>query len=334
MNSIGELLRSFLIDYLPIHRGLRPSSIKSYRDALRLFLLYVSEYLKCRITKLEIGHITMENIIGFLAWLENHRKSSVRTRNHRLAALHCFCEYIATRIPEFAAEAERIRSIAVKRTPPPETFFLEQDEVKSVFKSMSSNRDRLSLRDQALLLFMYNTGARVQEIADLRIEQLDFEVLRVRLHGKGDKWRMCPMWKETAAAIRAMFSDLSRAPNDPVFQASNGLPLTRFGIYKIVRKHTAAIHKRRGNGTAKAISPHMWRHTMAVHMVESGVEVNVIRAWLGHVSLETTNRYAEINMRTKEAALATCNPPVANSAFHRSVRWRDDKDLLKWLDSL
>jgi site-specific recombinase XerD len=335
MISIGDILHSFLVDYLPVQRGLRPSSIKSYRDALRLFLQYASQQAKCKITKLEPRHFNMETIIQFLAWLEEQRQSSVRTRNHRLTVLHCFCEYMAFRMPEYVSEGQRIMMIRGKRCCPPETFFLEQDEVNQIFQSLSSEKEnRLSLRDRALLLFMYNTGARVQEIADLRSEQLDLDGLRVRLHGKGGKWRMCPLWKETASVLREMLSQRERQPSDPIFFSTNGKSLSRFGIYKIVRKHTATVHKKRGDGSSKAISPHTFRHTTAMHLVESGVEVNVIRAWLGHVSLDTTNRYAEINMRMKEAALNACSPPVSNGACHADARWRDDVNLLKWLDSL
>jgi site-specific recombinase XerD len=207
--------------------------------------------------------------------------------------------------------------------------------VSIILKNISSNGEGvLSLRDRALLLFMYNTGARVQEIAGLRIDQLDLNGLRVRLHGKGDKWRMCPLWQETAAILKEMLSERTTEPVLPVFVSRKGKALTRFGIYKIVRRHTAVICKKRLDGAPKAISPHVFRHTTAVHLHESGVEVNVIRAWLGHVSLDTTNRYAEINMRAKTAALEACRPPVSNEIHHRSIRWRDDEDLLKWLDSL
>jgi len=335
MNSIGDILRSFLTDYLPIQKGLRPSSVKSYRDVMRIYLQYAAQKTNCRITKLEPQHFSMEVIAGFLAWLEESRKCSIRTRNHRLAVLHCFCEYMAFRLPEFVGEAQRVAMIQSKRCSPPETFFLEQDEVNQVFQDLSAEKkDRHSLRDKAILLFMYNTGARVQEVADLKLNQVDVDALRVRLYGKGGKWRTCPLWKETAAVLRQLLADTDLQPGDPVFCSRKRHSLTRFGIYKIVRKYTKTVKKKRADGTSKAISPHVFRHTTAVHLVESGVEVNVIRAWLGHVSLETTNRYAEINMRMKEAALETCRPPISNVTSHADTRWRDDTDLLKWLSSL
>jgi site-specific recombinase XerD len=156
-----------------------------------------------------------------------------------------------------------------------------------------------------LLLFLYNTGARVQEVADLCVKNLELESTpRAHLHGKGDKWRTCPLWKETATALTKLLAARKSAPPEsPVFTARSGLPLTRYGIYKLVRRHTRQLCKVQAGRPQRNISPHVFRHTAAVHLLEAGVEVNVIRAWLGHVGLETTNRYAEINVRMKQKAL-------------------------------
>lgn len=179
-------------------------------------------------------------------------------------------------------------------------------------------------------------GARVQEVADLRRKNLELDGQpRVQLHGKGDKWRVCPLWKETVASLKQLLAEPSA--NDPeraVFVSPQGQALTRFGIYKIVRRHTRSLLK--PGESRRRISPHIFRHTSAVHLLEAGVEVNVIRGWLGHVSLETTNRYAEINLRMKEAALQACQPPASASsvACHRKSVWREDAELLKWLKTL
>ena len=179
---------------------------------------------------------------------------------------------------------------------------------------------------------LYNTGARVQEVADLRVRHLDLgSKPRVRLHGKGDKWRVCPLWVLTAERLRELLADRPGDANAPVFVSRTGQALTRFGIYKIVRRHSAGEPESNG----QAVTPHTWRHTAAVHLLEAGVEVNVIRAWLGHVSLDTTHRYAEITVQMKAQALEACEPPVAASAgHHRRGKWRHDESLLKWLRSL
>lgn len=335
MKNVGEIIHSFLVDYLPVQRGFLPSSVKSYRDVLRLYLQYTSKQAKCKITKLEVRHFTLESITTFLTWIETARNNSIRTRNHRLAVLHTFCEYLAFHMPEYVPEAQRIATVQVKRCHPAETFFLEVNEVNQMLSAAASDPNKfLSVRDTAILLFIYNTGARVQEVAGLKAEQLELHANRVHLYGKGGKWRSCPLWNETVESLRHMLENRTLAANDHVFLSTVGKPLTRYGIYKLVRKHTSKIKRKRMDGSVKPISPHTLRHTTAIHLLESGVEVNVIRGWLGHVSLETTNRYAEINMRMKEEAMKACQPPTSSMKRHVDVRWRDDVALLKWLDSL
>jgi integrase/recombinase XerD len=272
----------------------------------------------------------------FLQMIEIQRHNKPQTRNQRLAALHTFYRYLATHHCEMLAEAERVEAIPNKRTSPPETRYLEHDEVEQLFHALAARGSR-ALRDRALLMLLYNTGARVQEIADLHVGDVDLDgPLRVRLHGKGDKWRGCPIWPETAALLRQLDTVQAGVTQAPLFVSSRGQPLTRFGIYKLVRRHSLDLNRGGASNQrkSKTISPHSFRHTTAVRLLESGVEPNVIRAWLGHVSLDTTNRYAEITMRTKLAALAACMPPTTSTASPARLGWRQDQDLMKWLQSL
>lgn len=228
-------------------------------------------------------------------------------------------------------------SIPRKRCQPPETLFLERDEIEATLAALPA-QGRHALRDRTLLVFLYNTGARVQEASDLRVSDVHFNTPpRVHLHGKGDKWRVCPLWEETAALIKGLTSERSSGvdPDRPVFVGANETALTRFGIYKIIRRYTGHVVKQRADGRRRAISPHVWRHSTAAHLLEAGVEVNVIRAWLGHASLETTNRYAEITLRTKQAALEKCMlPGSAEQRIPRKPIWQTDAALLGWLQSL
>jgi len=335
--ALGPLVQSFFVDGLMTMKGLRPASVRSYRDALRLWLGFVAADTGRRITRLTLEDLSFERVLRFLQHLEAERHNHIRTRNQRLAALHTFFEYVGTRVPEMLAVAQRVAAIPMKRVAPPETRFLERDEIRTLFAALPARGSR-AVRDRALLLFLYNTGARVQEVADLRAADLDLAPPpRVRLHGKGDKWRTCPLWAETARQLQALLAPESapRSPDAPVFTAGRGRPLTRFGIYKLVRRHTGRLESPAPNGPRRRISPHVFRHTTAVHLLEAGVEVNVIRGWLGHVSLETTHRYAEINVRAKEAALQACEPPSeASAAFPRTPVWRTDETLLAWLNSL
>lgn len=334
--TVGPILISFFEDYLKAQKGYRPSSVKSYRDVLRLFLLFAAQDSHHKITRLTLSDLTFQRVLQFLKSLEENRHNHIRTRNQRLAVLRTFFNYLASREPEMLAEAERVEVIPRKRVPPPETFFLERDEIRLLFAALPS-QGRWALRNRTLLLFLYNTGARVQEVSDVRIGNLELgDSPRVHLHGKGDKWRVCPLWKETAALLQNLLSSewTKHQPEQPVFISSRGRPLTRFGIYKIVRRCTRHIRKKRTDSTPLSISPHLFRHTTAVHLLEAGVEINVIRAWLGHVSLDTTNRYAEINIRMKEKALQACEPPIGLEGFPQKPVWRDDLSLLQWLESL
>lgn len=336
--SIGSFVHSFFVDHLDRQRRLRPATIRSYRDTLRLFLAFVAHARGRKITSLSLEDLTFERVLEFLAHLEKERGNHIRTRNQRLAALHGFFVYLAQRRPELLETAERVAAIRPKRVAPPDPHHLEREQVVRLFESLDPKR-RHYQRDYALLLFLYNTGARAQEAADLRVREIDLgERPRVHLHGKGDKWRSCPLWRETAEHVRELLQSMGtdQRADAPVFSSQGGEPLSRFGIYKIVRRHAGPLETPERRTRAGRITPHVFRHTTAVHLLESGVEVNVIRAWLGHVSLETTNRYAEIPARLKEEAVELCSPPVAGPAGNlpRKPRWQTDEALLTWLASL
>jgi site-specific recombinase XerD len=331
--SLGTLVQSFFTDYLPVQKGLRLGSIRSYRDTIRLFLCFVSEQSRSPIAKLACDDLAFDQVLAFLKHLEQVRGNSVRTRNQRRAALNTFFAYLAVRAPEMLAICQQVAAIPVKRTSLPDTHYLEREEVTRLFRSLPQ-QGHLALRDRTLLLFLYNTGARVQEAADLRVEHL---VLRppakVHLHGKGDKWRVCPLWDETVKHLEQLLAQRSASPSAPVFCAPRARPLTRFGIYKIVRRLGASLDTH--GPKPRRVTPHLFRHTAACHLLESGVEVNVIRSWLGHVSLDTTNRYAELTLRAKAEALRVCEVGSSISAASRArVAWKDDKTLLAWLNSL
>lgn len=335
MNAIGPMLLAFFKDHLQVQKGLRPGSIKSYRDTLKIFLPYVAAACGRSITRLTLPDLTSHRVLEFLHMIEAARGNTVRTRNQRLAALRTFFRYLAVREPEMLAEAERVEAVPIKRTPPPETHYLERDEIDRLFNTLPK-QGWLALRDRALLMLLYNSGARVQEIADLRVGDVDLQgPLRVRLHGKGDKWRSCPLWPETAELLKQLETVHSGDKTQFLLTSRQGRSLTRFGIYKMVKRHTAHLHSYPPKAKDSGVSPHTFRHSIAVRLLEEGIDVNVIRGWLGHVSLDTTHRYAEITLRAKQAAVVACAPPVAKSETSRpNIGWRKDQDLMKWLSSL
>jgi site-specific recombinase XerD len=330
---LGPVVHSFFVDHLVTVKGLRPASVRSYRDTIRLLLGFVATDKGTKITKLSLEDLSFDRMLGFLRYLEDDRGNHIRTRNQRLAALHTLFEYIASREPEMLGVCQQVAAIPMKRAAPAETHFLERDEVESLFRQLPRT-GRLAVRDRSLLLFLYNTGARAQEVADLRVGHLKLDDgALVRLHGKGDKWRTCPLWQQTAALLTELIgsSDKPTKTDMPVFRSGTGDALTRSGIYKIVRRHVGHLDDVRAG---RRVSPHIFRHTAAVHLLEAGVEVNVIRGWLGHADLTTTNRYAEINTKAKIEALRNTEPPGASEGSRPRPAWRSDEALLNWLSSL
>lgn len=322
--TLGILVRSFFTDHLRSVKGLRPSSIRSYRDGVRLYLNFVASRAGCSVALLTLEHATFDSVVGFLHHLEHDRQNTIPTRNQRLAILHALFEYLGSRVPEMLETARRVLLLPLKRCPPPETRFLKREEVERVLVGIPPSAMRS--RDRTLLLFLYNTGARAQEVADLRVGHVDWESPRVRLQGKGGKSRVCPLWDRTLSGLRELIGTGPLNPAAPVFRSQRGGPLGRFGIYKLVRRHASAFDAANGR-----VTPHVFRHTTAVHLLGAGVEPNVIRGWLGHASLTTTNRYAVIDIAAKEAALRACEPPHVPEV---EPAWRSDADLLSWLEAL
>jgi len=335
--TLGALLYAFFEHYLKAQKGVSTATVKSYRDAVRLFLLFVAGARQVKLSTLRLHDLTAARVRQFLPFLEQERHNQVPSRNQRLAALKTFFDFLATQAPEHFAEAEAVMAIPVKRSPPPPTLFLEREEMQTLLAGLPTTGAQ-ALRDRTLLVFLYNTGARAQEVADLRQGHLELAQRRVRLHGKGDKWRLCPLWEDTVQLLGQLLEQhrADTGADRPVFRSQRGQALTRFGIYKIVRHHTKGLDKLGHDGLPVRISPHVLRHTAAVGLLEAGVEVNVIRAWLGHASLETTNRYAEINIAMKVAAMQACAPPSMSPepGFPGKGRWHDDRALLDWLQSL
>lgn len=242
MRTVGNLVYQFFEHHLKAEKGLAPTSIRSYRDGIRLFLLFLARKNRRPISKLGLTDLSADNVRAFLAHLEVERGNSIRSRNHRLAMLHGFFAYAGGQEPMVLPEAERVAAIPRKRTQPAATYYLERDDVERLFDGLPRD-GKLATRDKTLLMFLYNTGARATEVIGLTVEHLVLTSSpRVNLHGKGDKWRICPLWPETARLLGEMLSDRRppATPASPVFLSNVGKPLTRFGLYKLVRRHGSA----------------------------------------------------------------------------------------------
>ncbi len=328
-------LRAFFAQHLPLTRGLSPRTVLSYRDTFVLLLRFLATHHGCGVVDLELDHLRAGDVLLFLDHLETKRKNSVATRNARLAGIHAFARFLATQDPEQVEEAQRLLAVPVKRGPTREIDYLEGDEIGAMLSAVSPQR-KDHIRDRALLLTLFNTGARVQELLDIRARDLQLDPPRfVHLVGKGRKERLCPLWPETAEAIQALLNSTPSpaAEGCPVFRNDRGQPMTRFGVRYLLRRYAARAQTAASTLGAKRIHPHTYRHSAAVHLLRSGVDIVTISHWLGHASIETTNRYAAIDLETKRKALERAGPVLGTSDSAAST-WRTDALVLEWLEAL
>ena len=330
-NALGRMLRSFFADHLPRVRGSSPHTILSYRDTLVLFLRFVADRHKRSVSQLDLGDLDPPEVLAFLEHLETARHNLVATRNVRLAAIHAFFRYCATADPTQVEHCQRVLAIPFKRTGSRPIHYLEYDEIQAVLGSI----DRTTAdgrRDYALLAIMFNTGARVQEIVTLCVRDLQLEALpQVRLFGKGRKERWCPLWPQTAELLRAWLGE-SISPDRPLFCNHRGDRLTRFGVRYLLRKYCARAKVTTPSLGRKRLHPHSMRHSSAVHLLRSGVEITTISQWLGHASVTTTNRYATVDLEMKRKAIEQARP--TNFGCDGPAQWRTDASILDWLEGL
>jgi site-specific recombinase XerD len=325
---LGPWIRRFLLEHMIGERNLARNTQASYRDTLRLLLPFLQTVTGTSLDRLAVEELSPEVVRRFLAHLEHARGCGGATRNLRLGALHSLAKFIGSRSPEHLAWAIELRAIPFKKTAPPTLGYLEKPELEAVLQA-PNRQTAQGRRDYALLLFLYNTGARADEAARLTVGEVTWgSTPAVRLVGKGNKTRPCPLWPRTAALLRELARD--RAAAEPVFRNRRGLPLTRFGIYQLVRRAVRTASRQLPPLGQKRISPHTLRHTCGTHLLRAGVDLNTIRAWLGHVSLDTTQIYAEVDLDMKAKALAACEVP----AEPRVKRWRKEPNLMAFLRAL
>jgi integrase/recombinase XerD len=329
---VGPWVKRFLLEHLILERNLSMNTQRSYRDTLALFLPFASARKKKPIERLEVAALSREVIRDFLDHLEKSRSCSVRTRNQRLAALHAIARFIAERSPEHIAWCNEVRSVPFKRFARKELSYLDKPEMDAVLAAPDP-RTRQGVRDHALLLFLYNSGARVTEAVSLRVGDLTLrpnQIGSVQLTGKGNKSRRCPLWSATSNELLALIRN--RSPDAPVFLNRLGQSMTRHGVHWMLRKHIRAAGTSHPTLLNRAISPHTIRHTTATHLLRSGVDINTIRAWLGHVSIDTTNIYAEVDLQRKAEVLAHSN--ALRTIASNNKHWREDPSLMSFLRSL
>jgi len=330
-HSLAPLLKRFFSHYLPIQRNLSANTILAYRDATKLLLCYAAETLKHSVDNLDVEDINENIVLGFLENIEKERGCTANTRNARLAAIRSLFAFIAREEPVLVEQCLQVRSIPLKRTKHKSIDYLKEEEMQAVMDAIDIN-SRTGIRDKALLMLLYNTGARVSEVTGIKLTDLQLnKAPLVKLHGKGNKDRSCPLWPETVAALDAYIK--LRMPKalgtKQIFLNANGGPITRFGIRHVTRKYGFLAQVKHPALKAKPLNPHRIRHTTAMHLLHANNEITMISYWLGHADLNTTHMYVEIDMEMKRKMLETVDAPKDKS----KPPWKK-ASMLRWLEKL
>jgi integrase/recombinase XerD len=321
--TFSHLVTAFFQKYLASECGLAVNSIASYSDCIKLLITFACTRLAVQPEDLRVDQLTRELVIEFLDDLESSRQNGAATRNQRLAAIKTFFRFLAYNVPERMHLNETIQAIRQKKTdytPPPSMTIKEVDSIAAV-----PDPSRLiGARDKALVKLLYNSGGRAQEVADLSICDIRFNApATVTLTGKGGKTRVIPLWDDTLEAIRYYieFREQSAIESAHLFLNVNGQPLTRFGIGRRVEDLALKAAEDCQSLCGRHITPHVYRHTIALHLLESDNDIVVVQEWLGHADLRTTSQYLEVSIERKRAALAKV-PPPNSAAPVEAAQWK------------
>lgn len=325
---LGPRVRRFLLEHLIVERNLSRQTQLSYRDTLRLLLPFVAGQCHQSLDRLTVEEVSAEHVRAFLQYVEEERHCTSATRNQRLAAIRALAGFVAEHSPEHIAWCGEIRRIPFKKAVQPGVPYLEKPEMDALLRAPDRDTNQ-GQRDYALLLFLYNSGARASETAGLTIADLDLAQPAVRLLGKGNKIRYCPLWPATVQTLTPLVA--GRTPTQAVFLNRCSQPITRFGIHSLVQRCARRAAAAIPSLASKRVSPHTVRHTAAVFLLRAGVDINTIRAWLGHASINTTHVYAEFDLEMKAKALAKCELTGDTIPVKH---WANDASLMAFLQSL
>ena len=328
-------LTSYLSKYLPSQLGASGNTVQSYRDIFSILIKYCASQKNIPAEKLSLIQLDKKLIEDFLNWIETERKCSVSTRNQRLAAIHAFFKYLQLEHPHALYQYQQILSIPMKKAQKKSINYLSLDAIKNLL-DMPDKTTKNGRRDIVLLSLIYDSGARVQEIADVRVADVRFHSpATVKLTGKGNKTRIVPllepMAKLTEQYLKENKLNLPQCNEYPLFSNSQGKKLSRSGISYIFKKYYFQAKKIFPTYFPDTISPHVMRHSKAMHLLQSKVELIYIRDLLGHVSVQTTEIYAKADGHMKRKALESANAGIVSGEL---PEWQQNADLLEWLQNL
>ena len=329
--DLPHLIESFFREHLQRVRGASPNTILSYRDSVSLLLRFLADQRDGHVSALTLDDITAEQILTFLEYLETERGNSASTRNLRLAAIRSLVEHLLRHDPTRAGQYRRVLDIPTKKTRTPSVSYLEPEEMQALLRQPDRS-SRVGRAHHALILFLYNTGARVSEALDVRPRDLHLvRPAQVRLRGKGRKDRICPLWRKTAEALADLCD--GREPHHRIFVNARGQPLSRDGVAYILDKYTELAAAELPRLGQVRVTPHVLRHSCAVALLQAGLDVTVIRDYLGHVSVTTTSRYISTNLRMKREVLEAFWKRAGLAGAGESS-WKPSPDVLTFLESL
>ena len=335
MNNFAKYLSAYFLKYIPTRTGYSSNTIISYRDTFIVFLKYCNNELRIKPEKIDFSLINRNIIENFLSWLEYQKMYSISTRNQRLSALHAFFRYIQLQSPEYMELCNSILTIKSKKIPVTEINYLWIEGIK-VLLSKPDIKLKAERRDLAVITLTYDTGARVQEIADLKVADIRIEVpATIRLTGKGNKTRIIPMMPQTMNIIKkymadyALFDEIKESA--PLFFNRKREKLTRAGLSYILNKYVEKARIYNKDLFPKKMSAHVLRHSKAMHLLQSGVNLIYIRDFLGHSSVTTTEIYAKSNPEIKRKAIEEASPNVLPKEKFSA---KEKEDLFEWLKTM
>lgn len=333
--DFARYLTDYLSIYLPGQRNLSSHTIASYRDAFKLLLVFCEHEKGISPESLTLAYMNDDLILAFMMWIETTRKCSIATRNQRLAAIHAFFRYIQADTPERLLINQRILAIPFKKTGKSAVSYLTTEALESVLKQPDRNT-RSGRRDLLLLTILYDSGARVSELTDLLVRDVRLtQPATITLKGKARKVRHVPLMSKTASLLRDYLEErrlnAAHRLDHPLFFGSRNQKLTRAGVSYIIDKYVKAARKQKTVILPDTVSPHMFRHTKAMHLLQANINLVYIRDFLGHASVTTTEIYARADDRVKRLALEQAYSP---SAVDDLPAWQDDTNLLNWLQRL
>lgn len=326
-------LSSFLTDYLPLQRNTSRNTIRSYRDCFKLFIKYLGEEKGISIEKISLNYIERNTVTSFLLWLEQERKCSISTRNQRLAAIESFFKYIAAEKPEYLFQAQQIGSIRIKKSSKPVIEYLSVEATKILLATINT-ASKQGRRDLAMISLLYDSGARVQELIDLKVSDIHIGIApTVEIMGKGNKFRIVPITKTTGDILDKYIHEFNLDKPEhqckQLFKNKFNHSFTREGITYTLQKYATIAHEG-DTSIPRNITPHILRHTKAMHLIQAGVDLVSIRDFLGHVDISTTDIYAKTNVEEKRKALKKAE----NLISIEMTSWEEDHDLMDFLKSI